>query len=92
MKIRVLDQVEDDLIDGYNFYENQSQGVDAYFNNSLYSDIESLIFYAEIHRARHKGYRRLQSITSSVCYILLNIKRNEYPDSKINKSWKRPTA
>ncbi len=61
MKIHILDQAEDDLVDGYNFYESQKQGVGAYFLDSLYSDIESLILYAGIHRVRHKGYRRMLS-------------------------------
>ncbi len=61
MKIHILDQAEDDLVDGYNFYENQEQGVGAYFLDSLYSDIESLILYAGIHRLRHKDYRRMLS-------------------------------
>ena len=61
MKIYILDQAEDDLVDGYNFYENQEQGVGAYFLDSLYSDIESLILYAGIHRLRHKDYRRMLS-------------------------------
>ena len=61
MKIHILDQAEDDLVDGYKFYENQEQGVGAYFLDSLYSDIESLILYAGIHPLRHKGYRRMLS-------------------------------
>lgn len=43
MKIHIFDQAEDDLVDGYNFYETQEQGVGTYFLDSLYSDIESLI-------------------------------------------------
>ena len=31
MKIQILDQAEEDLVDGYKFYENQEQGVVAYF-------------------------------------------------------------
>lgn len=61
MKIHILDQAEDDLVDGYNFYENQGQGVGIYFMDSLYSDIESLILYAGIHQEKHKGYRRMLS-------------------------------
>ncbi len=61
MKIYILDQAEDDLVDGYNFYENQEEGVGTYFLDSLYSDIESLILYAGIHQKRHKSYRRILS-------------------------------
>lgn len=61
MTIHILDQAEDDLVEGYSFYENQERGVGAYFLDSLYSDIESLVLYAGIHRLRHKGYRRMLS-------------------------------
>ncbi|MGR3221147.1 MAG: type II toxin-antitoxin system RelE/ParE family toxin [Candidatus Anammoxibacter sp.] len=61
MNIHLLDQAENDLVDGYNFYENQEQGVGGYFLDSLYSDIESLVLYAGIHRTRHKNYRRMLS-------------------------------
>ncbi len=61
MKIQILDQAEDDLVEGYNFYENQQKGVGRYFLDSLYSDIESLVLYAGIHRVIHKDYRRMLS-------------------------------
>lgn len=31
MKIHILDHAEDDLVDGYNFYEDQAPGVGIYF-------------------------------------------------------------
>jgi hypothetical protein len=58
MKIQILDEVQQDLIDGYRFYEDQSPGLGDYFLDSLYSDIESLKFYAGIHSLHH-GYHRL---------------------------------
>lgn len=60
MKIEILDSAEDDLIDGFKFYENQSRGLGDYFLDSLFSDIESLRVYAGIH-ALHFGYHRLLS-------------------------------
>jgi len=60
MKIEVLDSAEEDLIDGFKFYENQSTGLGNYFLDSIFSDIESLRVYAGIH-ALHFGYHRLLS-------------------------------
>jgi plasmid stabilization system protein ParE len=58
MKILVLDEAEQDLINGFNFYESQSQGLGEYFLDSLFSDIESLKLFAGIH-SWHFGYQRL---------------------------------
>ena len=60
MIIEILDSAEKDLIDGFKFYERQSQGLGDYFLDSLFSDIESLYLYAGIH-ALHFGYHRLLS-------------------------------
>ena len=60
MKIEILDSAEEDLIDGFKFYENQSRGLGDYFLDALFSDIESLRVYAGIH-ALHFGYHRLLS-------------------------------
>ena len=61
MRIEILDRAEDDLVEGFWFYESQQAGVGANFRASLYSDIESLRLYAGIHRKVYKGYHRLLS-------------------------------
>lgn len=60
MKIQILDEAEQDLVDGFRFYEAQDEGLGDYFLNSIFSDIDSLQLYAGIH-ARHLGYHRLLS-------------------------------
>ena len=40
MSIEILDKAEDDLVEGYLFYDAQQAGLGAYFLESLYSDIE----------------------------------------------------
>jgi hypothetical protein len=60
MRIELLDSAEKDLLDGFEFYEHQSQGLGNYFLDSLFSDIESLYLYAGIHPL-HFGYYRLLS-------------------------------
>ena len=58
MRIELLDSAENDLLDGFEFYERQSKGLGNYFLESLFSDIESLHLYAGIHSI-HFGYHRL---------------------------------
>ena len=58
MRIEILDEAEQDLVDGFAFYERQSKGLEDYFLDSIFSDVESLYLYAGIH-ARHLGYHRL---------------------------------
>lgn len=60
MKIAILPSARDDLADGFDFYERQSEGLGAYFLESLYADIESLKLYAGIHR-KVFGLHRLLS-------------------------------
>jgi plasmid stabilization system protein ParE len=59
MKIRILDLAEEDLIQGFAFYEEQQAGIGDYFLDSLSSDIDSLRLYAGIHPAHFERYHRL---------------------------------
>jgi hypothetical protein len=49
-KLRALSEAQDDLVVGAKFYERRRAGLGEYFFNSLYSDIDSLLLYAGIHR------------------------------------------
>ncbi len=49
MKIKILEEAEQDLIDGFTFYEAQESGLGDYFLDSLFSDIDSLQLFAGIH-------------------------------------------
>lgn len=60
MKIKVLESAENDLVNGFFFYDRQTEGLGNYFLDSVYSDIESLHLYAGIH-SLHFGYHRLLS-------------------------------
>ena len=42
MKIKFLDSAEEDLIEGYHFYEQKTEGPGNYFLDSIFTDIESL--------------------------------------------------
>ena len=60
MRIEILCEAQQDLTDGFRFYESQAIGLGDYFLDSLFSDIDSLHLYAGIH-ALHFGYHRLLS-------------------------------
>lgn len=49
MKISLTSSAEQDLLDGYYFYERQAEGVGTYFLDSLSADIDALVLYAGIH-------------------------------------------
>jgi plasmid stabilization system protein ParE len=60
MKVEILDEAEQDLIEGFRFYESQEQNLGDYFLDALFSDIDALQIYAGIH-AVHFGFHRLLS-------------------------------
>jgi hypothetical protein len=43
VKIEILDEAQEDLIDGFRFYESRETGVGSYFLDCLFSDIDSLL-------------------------------------------------
>jgi hypothetical protein len=60
MNLRILAAAHNDLADGREFYEQQGEGLGGYFLDSLFSDIDSLVLYAGIHR-KIFGFHRLLS-------------------------------
>jgi hypothetical protein len=58
MKVRVLRWAFEDLAAGRRFYDRQEAGVGQYFFDSLFSEIDSLVLYAGIHRIQF-GYHRM---------------------------------
>lgn len=46
MNVRILPSAQNDLSDGFAFYEKQQSGLGAYFLDSLFSDIDSLKLHA----------------------------------------------
>ena len=60
MTLKILPSALDDLRDGWNFYEEQQEGLGDYFQDTLFSDIDSLILYPGVHRVVF-GYHRLLS-------------------------------
>jgi hypothetical protein len=60
MIVDISSDAEEDLIEGYWFYERQSPGLGDYFRSCLVADIESLSYYGGIHAADF-GYHRALS-------------------------------
>ena len=58
MKVRVLRSAFEDLAAGRQFYDRQQDGVGAYFFDSLFAEIDSLVLYAGVHRV-HFGFHRI---------------------------------
>jgi len=59
--IEILDKAEDDLVNGFAFYESQQTGFVPYFRESLSADIESLRIHGGVHRVVYRNYHRTLS-------------------------------
>ena len=59
MKIEILDEALEDLIQGVHFYESRESGLGAYFLDCLFSDIDSLLVNAGIHQVIYSHRRPL---------------------------------
>jgi plasmid stabilization system protein ParE len=72
MKIEILSDAEEDLIAGARFYERQGTGLGDYFLNAIYSDIDSLLIYAGIHRVVFGFHRALSKRFPYAIFYRLN--------------------
>jgi hypothetical protein len=52
MTIRILESAQEDLLQGFFFYEEQQPGVGVYFFDTLSAEIDSLVLFAGITRFR----------------------------------------
>ena len=57
MNIKILPAANEDLVNGYQFYEQQSPGLGGYFLDSLFSDIDSLLIYSLLIEKPSKNKR-----------------------------------
>jgi hypothetical protein len=92
MIVQILDEAQQDLIEGFHFYEIKEKGLGDYFLDSLLSDIDSLQFNAGIH-TQYFGYNRLLSkrFPIAVYYRIKNDVVQVYAviDCRRNPSWIR---
>lgn len=94
MQVQILDEAEQDLLEGVQFYENQISGLGQYFLDSLFSDIDSLQIYGGIHSV-HFGYYRLLSkrfpfaiyyrIENNVCRVRAILDCRQNPEKVENR-------
>ncbi len=59
MKVRVLRPALEDIATGRQFYDARAPGVGDYFFDSIFSEIDSLVLYAGIHRIQFGFHRQL---------------------------------
>jgi plasmid stabilization system protein ParE len=60
VRIEILDEAQEDLIQGFRFYEARESGLGSYFLDALFADIDSLLLFAGIHPVTY-GYHRCLS-------------------------------
>ena len=60
VKVHILTSARADLAEGRDFYDRQAAGLGDYFLDSLFSDIDSLVLYAGVHRQVF-GFHRVLS-------------------------------
>ena len=73
MIIKILDSAEIDLETGFYFYDKQALNLGSYFLDSLYSDIDSLQYYAGSHNIIFGYYRLLSKrFPFAIYYKILN--------------------
>lgn len=91
MNIKILPIANDDLLNGYMFYEQQEEGVGSYFLDSLFSGIDSLLIYYQIHSIYFDKYYKLLSkrFPFAVYYIVENQDIIVYAilDCRKNPAW-----
>jgi hypothetical protein len=68
VQVEILEQAEQDLAEGHAFYDSQQVGLGDYFLDSMYSEIDSLMIYAGIHRVVFGSHRLLGRIFPYAVY------------------------
>lgn len=92
MKIEILEEAAQDLIEGFQFYESRETGLGSYFLDCLFSDIDSLLLFAGIHQVVY-GYHRCLSkrFPFAIYYdiVLELIRVHAILDCRKNPAWIR---
>jgi hypothetical protein len=92
MRIEILSEANEDLLNGYHFYERQASNLGSYFLDSLYSDIDSLLLYAGIHPIVYGKHRSLSKRFPYAIYYSVEgetIRVHAILDCRRNPSWTR---
>jgi plasmid stabilization system protein ParE len=92
MRVKILAPAEQDLEEGFHFYEKHATGLGTYFLDSLYSDIDSLAFFGTIHSTAFGHYRLLAKRFPFAVYYKLEgstVVVTAVLDCRRNPSWTR---
>jgi len=92
VKIEILDDAQQDLIEGFQFYERRETGVGSYFLDCLFSDIDSLLLFAGIHQVVYGYHRSLSKrFPFAIYYDVVGelIRVHAVLDCRRNPSWIR---
>jgi len=90
MKIQISESAYKDIDDAFTFYESQDEGLGSYFQNSIFSDIDSLKFYAGIHSLHFNRFRLLSKRFPYAIYYKINndiITVTAILDCRRNPAW-----
>lgn len=92
MRIEILDEAQEDLVEGFRFYQSRAIGVGFYFLDCLFSDIGSLVLFAGIHQVVHGYHRCLSKRFPFAIYYDVDgdlIRVHAILDCRRNPSWIR---
>jgi hypothetical protein len=92
VKIEILDEAQQDLIEGFQFYESREAGVGSYFLDCLFSDIDSLLPFAGIHQVVFGYHRSLSKrFPFAIYYDIVGelIRVHAVLDCRRNPTWIR---
>ena len=92
MRIAILDEAQEDLIQGFQFYESREAGLGSYFLDCLFSDIDSLLFHAGIHQVTYAYHRCLSKRFPFAIYYTVEgelVRVHAVLDCRRNPSWIR---
>jgi hypothetical protein len=90
--IEILDGAQEDLTQGFHFYESREPGLGSYFIDCLFSDIDSLLVYAGVHRVVYDYHRCLSKrFPFAIYYSVENelVRVHAVLDCRRNPSWIR---
>jgi len=92
VRIEILDEAQEDLIQGFHFYEGREVGLGSYFLDCLFSDIDSLLLYAGIHQVTYDHHRCLSKRFPFAIYYSVEadlVRVHAVLDCRRNPAWIR---
>jgi hypothetical protein len=92
VNIEILDEAQEDLIQGFHFYESREPGLGSYFLDCLFSDIDSLLVYAGVHQVVCAYHRCLSKRFPFAIYYSAEkqlVRVHAVLDCRRNPSWTR---